>query len=409
MARTDHPAAPTHRQHDGHSGHGGKRAKNKKNKKNKRKGEMLPQLGEQNSVLAAAGSPRLASSPLSGGSIGKKRKILSSAPDHQTTTPCDDRSNNTKQKRAKRKPPRFTHPALQSELTRLRRPWLSPGDALFEEALASSYRGLRHVPAADVPTSVHKGFRRAFDSLSHAGLFLYDTVQAGGKRLSRTFVTRTLVGDAGITYKYLGLRLFAHPWDRDPGFDFRTGPGDALANALDDPCEKIQRADVGSTLRDIAILSSWMHGRAVGLLRDHSRGVGAAEGVAEGGGETGSCDFNLTLINRMECSSTKRDLKPDPLFSMGKCSVSWHADSCLQDFSTIGVYHCTDPVPAEPDWGIAVRVSQEAEGSDISMSNVENATAEKRSAKEGGNDVTTPPLLVPLQSGDAYFLLDDFK
>lgn len=83
MARTDHPAAPTHRQHDGHSGHGGKRAKNKKNKKNKRKGEMLPQLGEQNSVLAAAGSPRLASSPLSGGSIGKKRKILSSAPDHQ--------------------------------------------------------------------------------------------------------------------------------------------------------------------------------------------------------------------------------------------------------------------------------------------------------------------------------------
>lgn len=136
-----------------------------------------------------------------------------------------------------------------------------------------------------------------------------------------------------------------------------------MANALDDPClndlldaaggaaaensgasggvqgagEKIQRADVGSTLRDIAILSSWMHGRAVGLLRDHSRGVGAAEGVAEGGGETGSCDFNLTLINRMECSSTKRDLKPDPLFSMGKCSVSWHADSCLQDFSTIGM------------------------------------------------------------------------
>lgn len=140
-----------------------------------------------------------------------------------------------------------------------------------------------------------------------------------------------------------------------------------MANALDDPClkdflgaaggaaaensgasggvqgagEKLQRADVGGTLRDIAILSSWMHGRAVGLLRDHSRGVGTAEGVAEGGEgereEAGSCDFNLTLINRMECSSTKRDLKPDPLFSMGKCSVSWHADSCLQDFSTIGM------------------------------------------------------------------------
>lgn len=54
------------------------------------------------------------------------------------------------------------------------------------------------------------------------------------------------------------------------------------------------------------------------------------------GRERGSCAFNLTLINRMESSATKRDLKPDPLFAMGKCSVSWHADSCLQDFSTIG-------------------------------------------------------------------------
>jgi alpha-ketoglutarate-dependent dioxygenase FTO len=39
---------------------------------------------------------------------------------------------------------------------------------------------------------------------------------AGGKHSSRTFVKRTLVGDPGITYKYLGLRLFAHPW---------SGPG----------------------------------------------------------------------------------------------------------------------------------------------------------------------------------------
>lgn len=96
--------------------------------------------------------------------------------------------------------------------------------------------------------------------------------------------------------------------------------------------------------------------------------------------------------------------------------------------STTGVYHCTEPVPAEPDWGIAVRVSQEAEDTDRSMSDAGNATSKKRSTTEGGrpavgktnkameeeqgqgqSDVTTPPLLVPLQSGDAYFLLDDFK
>ncbi|CAM9902350.1 unnamed protein product, partial [Hapterophycus canaliculatus] len=81
------------------------------------------------------------------------------------------------------------------------RPWLSPGDPLFESALERSYRGMRHLPADSLPPSVHKGFRQAFDGLHEAGLFLYDTVQAGGKRLSRTFVTRTLVGHPGITYK----------------------------------------------------------------------------------------------------------------------------------------------------------------------------------------------------------------
>lgn len=106
------------------------------------------------------------------------------------------------------------------------------------------------------------------------------------------------------------------------------------------------------------------------------------------------------------------------------------------------MYHCTEPVPAEPDWGIAVRVSQEAEGvisaEPSSRGRGERAEAgqlasarhregtvggggggggegaitsaqghRKEQGKEG--DVSTPPLLVPLQSGDAYFLLDDFK
>jgi FTO catalytic domain len=38
----------------------------------------------------------------------------------------------------------------------------------------------------------------SFDALHEGGLFLYDMVQAGGKRLSSTYVTRTLVGKAGV-------------------------------------------------------------------------------------------------------------------------------------------------------------------------------------------------------------------
>lgn len=93
----------------------------------------------------------------------------------------------------------------------------------------------------------------------------------------------------------------------------------------------------------------------------------------------------------------------------------------------LGVYHCTEPVPAEPDWGIALRVSQEDDEGGIvdggsGDANPHDAATSKRKRKSGQVDATTsrsseerresvltPPLLVPLRSGDAYFLLDDFK
>eukprot|EP00953_Heterococcus_sp_UTEX-ZZ885_P039186 20098-Heterococcus_DN1.PRE.5 len=44
----------------------------------------------------------------------------------------------------------------------------------------------------------------------------------------------------------------------------------------------------------------------------------------------------------MEPQAERSDLKAEPLFSRDKCSVSWHADSCLEHYSTIAVYHQTD-------------------------------------------------------------------
>lgn len=152
--------------------------------------------------------------------------------------------------------------------------------------------------------------------------------------------------------QYLGLRLFAHPWDG--AGDYHAGPGDGLADALNDPClaDLFARPAEGAagskqdktatnmkktaqTLQKVGNLSKWMQTRAEALLAESKE-----REIEDEGGKPpehgGSCAFNLTLINRMECAATKRDLKPDPLFSMGKCSVSWHADSCLEDFSTIG-------------------------------------------------------------------------
>ena len=92
------------------------------------------------------------------------------------------------------------------------------------------------------------------------------------------------------------------------------------------------------------------------------------------------------------------------------------------------MYHCTDPVPAKPDWGIALRVSEEAEGGIDGGRGTVDGPKGKREGGESKSaavatttaaisseaeverkEVLTPPLLVPLQSGDAYFLLDDFK
>ena len=59
--------------------------------------------------------------------------------------------------------------------------------------------------------------------MDDGGLFLRDVVMPGGKRCTRTVVSRTLVGEPGSTYRYLGLRLFSHPWrDVDDAGDATT-------------------------------------------------------------------------------------------------------------------------------------------------------------------------------------------
>ena len=86
---------------------------------------------------------------------------------------------------------------------------LTPSDgAAFDRCLRKCYRGLSWEDPGSLPNSLHRAFTTAFDDLNDAGLFLYDVIQPGGQRLSLTMVTRTLIGEPGSTYRYLGLRLF---------------------------------------------------------------------------------------------------------------------------------------------------------------------------------------------------------
>ena len=95
--------------------------------------------------------------------------------------------------------------------------FLCPSDPQFGELMRSTYPGFVHEPRTWAPEADHAaylGALRAMEAALPHSLFQYDVVQPMklGSRCSKTFVTRTLVGEPGITYKYLGLREFAHPW-----------------------------------------------------------------------------------------------------------------------------------------------------------------------------------------------------
>lgn len=145
---------------------------------------------------------------------------------------------------------------------------------------------------------------------------------------------------------------------------------------------------------------------------------------------------------------SKIELKDEPTFKQDKCTVcqkdlmivcifhrvvtclacnvqvSWHADSTLEHFSTIGVYHVTssaeDPCTALPaqsssspedaasvdsSWHIAMRVHYDAEGPNLGKPS--SRAAEMKSSDTDRQPV--PPVLFALPSKSAYFLLDDFN
>jgi mRNA N6-methyladenine demethylase len=244
--------------------------------------------------------------------------------------------------------------AHQSASLPSERKFLTSHDTGFSRYVQHHYQGFVHLPANEYEVrwnqpAFHQSARLALERLRDASYYQYDIVMAGGKHSSRTFVKRTLVGEPGITYKYLGVRLFAHAW---------SGP---LASP---------------TLKAIGE----MNRRMVQITKQMPN--------------PGLCDYNLTLINYMEPTShTSIGFKEEASYGMGKVSVSWHADSSLENGSAIGVYHCF-PVQraARWDWRIALRPSPD------NNNDLKSTTSS-----------TVAPIVVNTKDGDMYFLLGDFN
>ena len=248
----------------------------------------------------------------------------------------------------------------------------------FEDCLDTSYKGFCYDPPEELPKQLHQQYEASFRGMND--LFLYDAIQPGKKRLTRTSVTRTLVGEPGSTYKYLGLRLFSHPWvdvDVDGNTTDAKNPGSTLSNIGYPALQSAALIEMGR-------VNQFLRKRSNELLEEHVSPNTVPVGLV------GSADYNLTLVNKMDSTATKRDLKKESAYGMGKVSVGWHRDSGLKDFSSIAVYQLLQGTSSKScdKWGVALRAMDGGAGGVLS---------------------SVPALMVPLPSGSLYYMLDDFN
>ena len=287
----------------------------------------------------------------------------------------------------------------------------------FQRAIDTSYEGFA---VDEGPTGIssmasnrvnpplfnHEAIQQALAKMEGCGLFRTDVTQPFGlgTRCAKTYVTRCLLGDEGTTYKYLGLRMFAHPWS----VNGKPSSGHGIGS-LDE------------ALKEISKLNEKLTERTKHHLNDLEKKRNGRLGFRNGQSYiSGRAKFDVALINRMINSP---DLKLEPTQKKDKCSVSWHADSSLEHYSSIGVYQTiisdndkdrkdlkkksTDEAQKQmrenelaKRWSVALRVAHDSEGPAASRrgTNIDAAVV---------ND--TPPISVSLPSRSAYYLLDDFN
>lgn len=181
----------------------------------------------------------------------------------------------------------------------------------------------------------------------------------------------------------MGLRLFSHPWvDVDENGNEMKRDHSSKALTL----RKMGYAErTSSALLNMGNINSKLTERSKAMLQQHTAPHVSPVGMV------GSADFNLTLVNKMEPTATKSDLKKETGYGMGKISVGWHRDSGLKDFSSIAVYQSlkdSSPSKSNDSWGVALRAMD---------------------GGAGGPLANVPPLKIPLPSGSLYYMLDEFN
>jgi alpha-ketoglutarate-dependent dioxygenase FTO len=266
--------------------------------------------------------------------------------------------------------------------------FLTNTDPEFQEPFQAALNTCYHGFVWDEPeTFDQRKLQRALKALDRAGFFRVDATQPAGlgSKLAPTHVTRCLVGDAGMTYRYLGLRMFAYPWN-----DNRKHPV-STATKSREAVQTVYELNQQLSARTLSHVET--------LNKQQQQQV------------KGKTSYNVALINRMHAVRNW-----EPMYRTLKCAVSWHADSSLEHFSSIAVYqimmnsekkqkqtkHSTTSPPNTTNnhhtaWSIALRVAQNAEG------------PKAKPLADIKVDTNCPPLSVQLPSGAAYYMLGDFN
>lgn len=255
----------------------------------------------------------------------------------------------------------------------------------YAKALDTSYEGFVYddpdVKVSDGALFPHQKIRDALETMEKANLFRTDVTQPFGlgTKCAKTYLTRCLLGEPGTTYKYLGLRMFAHPWNSN----ILVSDNKSLRDAL-------------HTISDLNGTLTRRTETHLSILDEKRKARGIPQPTIKG-----RAKFDITLINRME---TSPDLKAEPMTNKGRCTVSWHADSSLEHYSTIGVYHTIfnnkNAKDEQDGWSVALRVAHDSEG----------PGASRRGTDIGSSVITdTPVISTSLPSGAAYYMLDDFN
>ncbi|XP_072013359.1 alpha-ketoglutarate-dependent dioxygenase FTO-like [Amphiura filiformis] len=346
--------------------------------------------------------------------------------------------------------------------------YLTPEDEGYSQLVASKYSNFVLQQSQEFPERLQEKLAWAFNTLQAEGFFHRDWVRVKGRSFP-TYVSRLLIGDPGVTYKYLGLRLFPLPW---------TFPGRSPQNDIEEACsiigelnahfkemsrkfitekrvtdvrtgvctssndegtlvngnqEPIETKDVTEPDASTGAETTEAENKCAIKSRDHVElesdpSKAAAESKESNSSSTSSkdtsgsdtstnsrvahaacnlplvnprppdtddrpplsleegTDFNVALLNYMDPSDHTLRLKEEPYYGMGELAVSWHMDTGLEKGSTVAVYSHTETEDCERDdcnkWCIGVKVQW---------------------------DVDTPALAVPLNTGDAYYMLSDLN